>query len=106
MKTRFATVATAISAAALGAMALPAFAADSAKGQVAVNYRDLDLSTAEGAKELDRRLHKAAKDVCGMNATTTGTRMPSSEARACYKETLQQLQSRFAQVVAVNKERG
>lgn len=96
----------ALGAAALLSSTVPAAAADASKSQVEVNYRDLDLSTPAGAKELDKRLHRAAQDVCGMTATTTGTRLPSSEARACYKETLAQLQERFAQAVTAGKQRG
>jgi UrcA family protein len=104
MKTSSALFAAALGTATL--FASPAAAAPAETGQVEVRYRDLDLSTDAGAKELDRRLHQAAEQVCGMNAPTTGTRMPSNNARKCYKETLAQLQDRFAQVVTAGKARG
>jgi UrcA family protein len=104
MKTSSAFFAAALGTATL--FASPAAAAPADTGKVEVRYRDLDLSTPAGAKELDRRLHQAAGEVCGMNAPTTGTRMPSNNARKCYKETLAQLQDRFAQVVSAEKARG
>ncbi len=30
-----------------------------------VSYRDLDISASEGIETLDRRLHRAANEVCG-----------------------------------------
>ena len=106
MKNRSVILAATTALAAVVASPVPAAAADATKSQVEVNYRDLDLSTPEGAKALDHRLHRAAQEVCGMTATTTGTRLPSSEARACYKETLAQLQERFAHLTTASKDRG
>ena len=106
MSSRSITLAATLAAASLVAAITPAAAADASKAQVEVKYRDLDLSTAEGAKELEHRLNRAAQEVCGMTATTTGTRLPSSEARACYKETRAQLQENFAQLVPAGKSRG
>jgi UrcA family protein len=103
MKTFTLTVSAALAAALLAG---PAIAADDLAGpSVEVRYHDLDLTTVEGTDELDRRLDKAAKSVCGIDEISTGTRLNSREARACYKETRGQLESRFAAVVA-KKERG
>jgi UrcA family protein len=97
----------ALGAATLSAGAVPAFAADNQEQtSVAVHYRDLDLTTPEGAKELDRRLHLAAQQVCGMDERITGSNLPSHDARECYKHTLKQLQARFATLVGQQKERG
>jgi UrcA family protein len=106
MNTRSAMLAAATAAIALVASSGPAVAGEASNAQVEVSYRDLDLSTPAGAKALEQRLHRAAKEVCGMTSTTTGTRLPSSEARACYKETLGQLQERFAHLMPTDKERG
>jgi UrcA family protein len=97
------TLSAALATALLAGPALAA--ADEAKPSVEVRYNDLDLTTTEGADELDRRLDKAAKSVCGINEISTGTRVTSREARACYKETRGQLESRVAAVVA-KKQRG
>lgn len=52
-----------ILAAALVAAAAPAFARDSAH-RIAVAYADLNLTTAEGIAELDRRIDRAVDRVC------------------------------------------
>jgi UrcA family protein len=97
----------ALGAATLSAGTAPAFAADNQQQtSVAVHYRDLDLTTPEGAKELDKRLHLAAQQVCGMDERITGSNLPSQDARDCYKQTLKQLQARFATLVSQQKERG
>lgn len=82
----------------------PAMAADDARS-VEVRYHDLDLTTAAGVSELDRRLDEAAKSVCHIDQVATGTRIASREARACYKETKEQLSANVA-VAAAKKSRG
>lgn len=82
-------------AAAIGlvAAAQPAFAESKA-----ISYSDLDLSTEEGMKELDSRIDLAAKNVCGFADDKFGSRMPSREARACYKEARADIAKRMAQL--------
>jgi UrcA family protein len=92
--------------AAMALGATPAMAAQGQEQSVAVHYQDLDLSSPEGAKELDRRLHEAAQQVCGMNEKITGSHLPSSDARACYNDALKQLQGRFAALIGQQKQRG
>ncbi|SMC72504.1 UrcA family protein [Novosphingobium sp. B1] len=56
----------------------PAFA-----GTKLVGYQDLDLTTKDGQAQLDSRLRKAAKDVCGMSKPD----LPAHEwesARQCF----------------------
>lgn len=85
--------------AAVALSAAPAIAAaDEDRKTAEVNYADLDLSTAQGVKELDARIHRAAEDVCGMDRTTTGTRIQSREARKCYKQAKGQMDRHFAQI--------
>ncbi|WP_067732191.1 UrcA family protein [Novosphingobium naphthalenivorans] len=74
-------------AAALLGLALttaPALAAE--KTQVRVEYADLDLTTPEGQRTLERRLDIAARDACGMDEQATGSRLASPRARSCYKQ--------------------
>jgi UrcA family protein len=78
---------TALGAAALAASALstPAAAApDDTK--VVVSYAGLDLSNARDAAQLDRRLHAAAREICG-EAATLDLRL-SFEFRACQADVL------------------
>jgi UrcA family protein len=71
-------------AAAAGALlvAQPAIAAPS----VAIDYRDLDLATPQGQKELDRRLTHAARQVCRSTQIQTGSNVRSWVDPDCVKE--------------------
>lgn len=74
-------------AAALLAMTLTAAPALATEGtQVKVSYSDLDLTTIEGQRTLERRLDAAARSACGYEQQVTGTRLPSSRVRNCYKQ--------------------
>jgi len=88
---------TKIFAAAIGLAltAAPAFAAP-----VSVQYSDLDLATATGQKTLDRRLDSAAREVCGYDRITTGSRLRSTEAATCYKQTKAQMKEKVAALVS------
>ena len=74
--------------------ATPAFAGETTK--IRVEYADLDLTTPEGQHVLERRLNTAAREACGMDRMTTGTRVPSAHARKCFK----QASARAKQVMA------
>ena len=50
---------------------------------VSVSYADIDLGTAQGQKQLDRRSEKAVHDVCRSTDINTGTRVMSSDAMNC-----------------------
>lgn len=74
-------------AAALGmTLATLPVAANAGPQAIEVEYRDLDLSTPDGQKTLDRRITKAAEAICESNKTVTGTRIRSSERLQCVKE--------------------
>ena len=78
---------TPLIAAALGlTMATLPVAANAAPQAIKVEYRDLDLSSADGQKALDRRIAKAAEAICESNEVVTGTRVRSSERLNCVKE--------------------
>lgn len=70
--------------AAAPALTAPAFAAEATK--VKVEYKDLDLTTAQGQRTLERRLDKAARYACGYDSRLPGTRIASQDARNCYKQ--------------------
>lgn len=76
----FAALAAAI--ATSGTVAFPAYAAEGSKVS-AVSYADLDLTSADGAASLQRRVERAARDVC----TFSGDRSldGAMEAKACAK---------------------
>ncbi len=87
-------------AAALGGMiaTAPAQAASTETNTAAVHFKDLDLTTEEGQSELDRRIDKAARAVCGLGEARTGTRLPNRKARECYESALSQLNERVAKL--------
>ena len=63
------------------ATAAPAVAQDGV--DITVTHDDLDLGTAKGHKELDRRIEKAARQVCGLDRQRTGTRIRDDKATEC-----------------------
>lgn len=71
--------------------ATPAFAKD-----VQVRYADLNLTTAEGQKTLERRIDRAAREACDYDQYTTGTRLPSQAAAACYRQALDSAETMMA----------
>ncbi|KRA81577.1 UrcA family protein [Altererythrobacter sp. Root672] len=80
--------------AAASALITPAvaFAGENQTTQrVRIAYKDLDLSSDAGQKELDRRMDKAARDACGMDEKVTGSRIATSESRQCYSTTRTQI---------------
>lgn len=81
-------------AAVLGAAATPAVAES-----LSIPYKDLNLASAEGQKALDLRIESAVRKFCGMNETTTGSRIVSGESRQCYAETKKQAHEQFAAIV-------
>lgn len=86
-------------AAALAASAMiaaPVYAAAGEGASVSVRYADLDLSTSEGQATLERRLDRAAENVCGIDRRTSGMAMPSAEARSCYRETIKNFEREIA----------
>ena len=88
-------------AATVGILALPDAA--SAGSSVTVRYADLDLSTVAGQQKLERRIARAASQVCGLDEVTTGSRVPSTEASACYRQALRSVRSSVANAVANNR---
>lgn len=102
MKTRSIStlVGSALAAAAMSMTFTPAALAQEAQPRtVGVTHSDLDLTTAEGVAELDRRIDRAAKEVCGFDEVAVGTRLRSRETTACYRDAKRQLDRQFAQIV-------
>ena len=76
---------TTIASAALGLamVAAPAVAGSNDDQTLQIEYRDLNLATSQGQEALDRRIDAAANKFCGAGTEQTGTRIPSSKAKAC-----------------------
>lgn len=91
----------ALGAAALAAAAMigtPAIAAEAENISIAVRYSDLDLSTKEGQRALERRMENAAEQVCGIDRRTSGVALPSTESMRCYRETVKNFERQIAAV--------
>jgi UrcA family protein len=84
--------------AATAALAVPA-AAETQTATRGVQYKDLDLSTEAGQKELENRLDTAAREVCGMNERYVGSRVVPRESRECYKDAREQLGAQISKLV-------
>lgn len=97
MTFKTALVAAAVS---LAAIAVPAHAAPTRK----VSYADLDLSTARGQAELQRRVSKAARQVCQYFAD--GTLMPAETHEQCYRMARTQASERTAALIADSQRGG
>ena len=66
--------------------------------QTEVRIGDLDLSSPQGQRELDRRVAKAARYVCRTPAPI-GSRIPGVDAK-CYSEAVKSAQPRMAALTA------
>lgn len=82
-----------IALAAIGAVL--ATAPVSAKN-IKIEYRDLNLATAEGQAVLQHRITKAAKKVCGYNDLRTGTRATTRDMRLCLVQAKKSAKSQMA----------
>ncbi len=82
----FKTTQTAMLAAAalctVGLFSAPAAFAKS----IEVHYKDLDLGTTEGQNMLQKRIDKAARNVCRVSRPTTGTHIDSNVDIQCYRQ--------------------
>ena len=90
------TIRTLALAAAMMIVPASAFASTS----VELKYDDLDLSTPQGMAQLEKRVQRAAKQVCTSHQTTTGSIHAGTVDQTCYKEALAKLQGRLAALAA------
>ena len=88
---------TLITAIALTSLATPALAQEVG---FTVEYSDLNLATEAGQKTLERRIDKAARKACGLDARMTGSRVDSNEARECVRELRTKAFDQFATLAA------
>jgi UrcA family protein len=63
---------------------------------VELKYDDLDLSTKQGIDVLNKRIDKAAHQVCSAGIATTGTMLPSRAEQQCYEQTRDKLRKSVA----------
>lgn len=101
MQTTIAAIGSVAATLALIALTPPTFAATPEQGNsIEVRYKDLDLRSADGKTELNRRIDRAARNVCGLDQpVTTGSRIRSSAQNDCYRNALRQIEPQFARLV-------
>lgn len=78
--------------------AAPVQAAEQEAATVEVRYSDLNLSTEEGQRTLERRLNRAAEEVCGID-NRSGAALRSNLSRRCYAETVRSFDRQVAMLV-------
>jgi len=93
---------------AAATISAPAFATPPvAEARIAaVQYGDLDLSTENGQRVLDRRIAAAARDVCGTDERITGSLTPSTSSRTCYVRAINNLEREVAARTDRQQQRG
>ena len=82
-----------------GAAISPALAGDIQKTTIRVSTSDIDLGTAKGQKILERRLERAAQEVCEINSVQTGTRIRSADSIECLKQARAASSTRMAAII-------
>lgn len=90
----------AFAAAAIGMVASPAFAGSDKAPTASVSIVGLDLATPEGQKMLDARINAAARNLCHVDRIRTGTRLKSSDSRACYQKARASAKQQVATAIA------
>ena len=96
---------SAILAAALGAamLSVPALAETATAG---ITYSDLNLASAQGQQQLDRRIDSAARAMCGITDIRTGTILQGSKQRQCYEQAKATAHKQVAEQIARGGARG
>lgn len=80
--------------------AMPALAGETQEPvTMSVKYKDLNLGSPEGQKQLELRLQRAAKRVCGYDSPITGSRIVSRERKACFDKALNGAMQSYAMLI-------
>lgn len=106
MNKTMAIAASLIATATLFAVTPGVASASTESSAIAVRYADLDLSTVDGQRTLDRRIARAARTVCGMDLQQTGTRMTPPETVSCYRQALSDVRQRVAAAIENGRKGG
>lgn len=81
------TVLTAAAALGLLAASNTAFANEVVTESIEVSFHDIDLTTQEGQAKMDRRIARAARNVCKVETTKS---LAPRAARECYAAAMKQ----------------
>ena len=89
-----------------GAAITPALAGEVQRMTISVETADLNLASEQGQKTLDQRVERAVRTVCRPNTATTGTRIPSQDAKACLLQARADARQQVAALTPRNQQRG
>jgi UrcA family protein len=92
--------------ASLGLAAMPASASANQSTSISIGIADLNLSGAKGQKELDRRIERAARNVCQASTSRTGTRMPAPGTSECIVAARASARQQVAAMIAAQDKAG
>ena len=95
----------AICTALVGLVATPVLAGPADAPTQKVSLAGLDLGSVEGQRQLDRRIDRAAREVCRADYVPTGTRITPAGTRDCVEKARASAQSQVAAIVA-DRQRG
>ena len=84
----------------------PAFASQTDRMTIEVQYNDLNLATPEGQKTLDQRLEKAVRTVCRTKSHTGGSRILTLDAKACLAKARADVRQQVAVLTEVEQRGG
>lgn len=91
---------------ALAALALGSATTAASAKSTEVRFHDLDLSTVEGQKSLDRRIDRAARHVCDADVLDTGSLIMSSDAAGCIERAKNGVKRQVAMLVEDATQKG
>ena len=73
---------------------------------VAIEWRDLDLDTAQGRRTLDRRIESGAAKACRASDINTGSRLAAREVRDCMETARREANAQVARMRSATRSRG
>ena len=88
-----------------GTAVSPVLASPTEPVTIDVPYGDLNLASPKGQAKLDRRLEKAVRKVCGADSHKGGSRIISSDTRACLAKARADVRQQVA-AMTQGKQRG
>lgn len=88
-----------------GTAVSPALASPTEPMTIDVPYGDLNLATPEGQTRLEQRLERAVRKVCGAESHKGGSRIISSDTRACLAKARADVRQQVA-AMTQGKQRG
>ncbi|WFL78631.1 UrcA family protein [Altererythrobacter arenosus] len=83
-------------------LASPAMAGGQ-KPAAQIEFKDLNLSTAEGQKALDGRIEAVARQICKVDEQVTGSRMVPRDRMACVKAAKKSAKQQVAALIERDK---